>query len=70
MADLNSIPSPDGVPQPAVYGTLIAAIVALVPSLAAHLSGPQVAALSTIVTILAGFVIRHHVSPATPGDPA
>lgn len=63
---LNKIPSLTGSPEPAVYGTLIAAIVALVPALSLHLSSSQVTALSTIVTILFGFLIRQHVSPVVP----
>lgn len=64
MADLNSLPSPTDSPEPAVYGTLISAMLALAVSLGLHLSTDQVIALSTILTILTGLLIRHHVSPA------
>lgn len=63
MADLNSLPSPTDSPEPAIYGTLLSAILSLAVSLGLHLSADQVVALSTIVTLLSGLVIRHHVRP-------
>ncbi len=63
MADLNSIPTPTSSPEPAVIGTFLAACISLLSSLVLHLEADQVIALSTVVTLLAGFVIRRHVKP-------
>lgn len=62
---LSKIPSPTGSPEPSVYGVILASILSLAASFGFGLEADQAVALVSLVNVLAGLLIRQHVSPAS-----
>ena len=49
--------------EPAVYGGLVAALIAAAVTFGLHLSTEQIGAIMAVVTIALGFLVRANVTP-------
>jgi hypothetical protein len=61
---LSKLPSPTGTPEPTIYGLILATVLSLAVSFGLSLTEGQSASVVSFVNLLAGLLIRQHVSPA------
>jgi hypothetical protein len=55
--------------EPAVYGGLVAAVIAAAVTFGLHLSTEQIGAIMAVVTIALGFLVRANVTPTAAAVP-